>query len=69
MSVKEVEVTPLGALPQGCSDEGLLSLEGYAVVLLSSFGSKFGKLVRFFHFLEDHSEPVPTAGLLICRAT
>ena len=43
--VKEVEVTPLSALPQGCSDERLPFLEGDTVVLLSSFGSKFGELV------------------------
>ena len=41
-TVKEVEVVPLNALPQGCSDEGLLFLEDDAVVLLSSFGHKFG---------------------------
>ena len=46
--VKEVGVIPLSALPQGFSDEGLLFLEGDTVVLLSSFGSKFGELVRFF---------------------
>ena len=63
-----MEVIPLGALPQGCSDEGLLFLEGDTVILLSSFGSKFGVLVRFFHFLEDYSELLLTAGLLICRA-
>ena len=33
--VKEVEVVPLSALPQGCSDEGLLFLEGDTVVLLA----------------------------------
>ena len=34
----------------GCSDEGHLFLEGDTVVLLSSFGSKFGELVRFLTF-------------------
>ena len=38
----------LSALPQGCSDEGLLFLEGDTVVLLSSFGSTFTELVCFF---------------------
>ena len=42
--VKEVKVPLLSALPQGCSDEGLLFLEADTVVLLSSFGSKFGEL-------------------------
>ena len=46
--VKGVEVILLSALPQGCSDEGLLFLEGDTVVLLSSFGSRFGELVCFF---------------------
>ena len=38
-------VVLLSALPQGCSAEGLLLLEGDTVVLLSSFGSMFGDLV------------------------
>ena len=42
------EVLPLSALPQGRSDEGLLFLEGDTAILLSSFGSKFGKLICFF---------------------
>ena len=40
--VEEAEIVPLSALPQGCSDEGLLFLEGDIVVLLSSFGPRFG---------------------------
>ena len=43
-----MEEVELNALPQGFSDEGLLFLEDDAVVLLSSFGSKFGELLRFF---------------------
>ena len=45
--VEEVEVVPLSALPQGCSDEGLLFLEGDTVVFLSSSDTKFGELDRF----------------------
>ena len=40
-------VIHLSALPQGCSDEGLLFSES-DIVLLFSFGSKFGKLICFF---------------------
>ena len=46
--VKELEVLTLTALPQGCSDEGLLVLESDTVVLPSSFGSKSGELICFF---------------------
>ena len=42
--LKEVEVIPLSALPRGCSDEGLLFLQGDTVVLLSSFGSRWKPL-------------------------
>ena len=45
--VEEAEIVPLSALPQGCSDEGLLFSES-DIVLLFSFGSKFGKLICFF---------------------
>ena len=38
LPVKEVEVIPLGTLPQGCSDEGLPWKARLHVVMLSSFG-------------------------------
>ena len=41
-------IIPLSALPLGFSNEDLLFLEDDTVVLLSSFGSKCGKLVHFF---------------------
>ena len=45
--VKEVEVTPLSVLPWGCSDRVISSWKvTRTVVLLSSFGCKFGELVR-----------------------
>ena len=54
------------ALPQGCSDEGLLFLEGDTVVLLSSVGSTFGELIWFFIFWKTTVGWKTAARLLFC---
>ena len=60
-----MEVIPLSALPQGCSDEGLLFLEGDTVVFR---WLQVWRARQLFHFLEDQSGLVATEGLHVCAA-